>query len=130
MDRDWLEKCRDHRHFDSVCKDIARIEKKQAEAASLVAELSQAAKLLELGIVRHHIVGRRLIRIGQKAGVPLNLKRTMGHIEEMEYENDWYRMGIWHSDCEIKMRDGTLHRVPASLFSWEGTEWERCVEDG
>ena len=116
--------------MDNIYESICSIEQKQAEAASLVAELSQAAKLLELGIVRHHIVGRRLIRVGQKAGVPHNLKDKMGWNETMEYENDWYRMGIWHSDCEIKMRDGTLHRVPASLFSWEGTKWERCVEDG
>ncbi len=70
----------------------ARAESRNAEVNGLLRELRLGAELLELGIVRHDIVKRRLI--------------TTYH------EGRRYRTG----DADIIMRDGTHHVVPARLI--------------
>ena len=98
---------------------LASIEEKQAEFARLRKELEHTAKLLELGIVRHDIVGRRRIFVGYKSHPEAVRGAREAGVSLWTYENSRELMANYDHECEIKMRDGTLHRVPASLLDWE-----------
>ena len=102
-----------------VYETLASIEEKQAEFARLSKELEHAAKFLELGIVRHDIVGARRIFAGYKGILEVRVGAEKLGISEWEYSNRRELMAKYSDECEIKMRDGTVHRVPASLFDWE-----------